>query len=832
MKSLGLRLALVISGVLLCLMLVADVWLERQLTKAIYEEERTQAETHAQTLLASLQTLMLNGQGTLAREWLDRLQGAGGIVDIEVLRRDGNEAFTDLSTVDQVNDFLSMPRFQRDPRSPRDPQSMPTQAFQKAFQKALQGETALERTDNSFTVLMPIHAKTECLACHGYDESPLRGVLNLTLSTAGTETRISNMRNSLWATSMLLVVLLGVAMWTALRFSVLRPIAHLRDAIVRVGQGERNTKLPVRHKDELGEVAQVFNRMQDDLQVYEARIRAVMDNVVDAIVTIDERGIIESVNPAVEKMFGYLPQELIGENIKKLMPEPYRSMHDEYLATYQRTRKTRILGSSRELVAMRKDGSVFSVDLAVSEMHLGEHGHFIGVMRDITERKEQMEALEYQALHDALTDLPNRTLLSDRVAQAILRAQREGLQLALVLADLDRFKEINDTLGHQNGDLILQQVSMRLRNALRESDTIARLGGDEFAALLPSVDLTQATNIVRKLIGALEEPFIIDEQVLHVGASFGIAMYPEHGEDESALMRHADVAMYIAKRASLGYTTYDSSKDQHSLRNLALVSELRSGIDSGEMILYYQPKVSLATGKVVGVEVLVRWRHPRYGLMLPDSFIPLAEQTGLINPLTQWVIKAALEQCQQWKVSGMCLPIAVNLSVRNLLDAQLLDQLAVALQNVPSDSLCRICLEITETAMMADPVRALTILNALNDMGIVLSIDDFGTGYSSLAYIKQLPVNELKIDKSFVMGMSVGENDAVIVRSTIELAHNLGFKVVAEGVEDEATYHMLAKLGCDVAQGYYISRPLPPADVEVWLRGSQWPLDEMITHKH
>ena len=827
MRSLGLRLALVISGVLLGLMLVADVWLERQLTKVIYEEERVQGEIHAKTLLASLQTFMLNGQGTLAREWLDRLQGAGGIVDVEVLRRDGNEAFTDLSTVKRVNDFLNMPRFQREPRAPHDPLPVPMQAFRKA----LQGETALERTDDSFTVLMPIHAKTECLACHGYDESPLRGVLKLTLSTAGTETRVSNMRNSLWATSVLLAIMLGVAMWIALRFSVLRPIAHLRDAIVRVGQGERNTKLPVYHQDEFGEVAQVFNRMQDDLQVYEARIRAVMDNVVDAIVTIDEHGIVESVNPAVEKMFGYLPHELVGENIKKLMPEPYRSMHDEYLTTYQHTRKSRILGLSRELVAMRKDGSVFSVDLAVSEMRLGQHSHFIGVMRDITERKDQMEALEYQALHDALTDLPNRTLLSDRVSQAIVRAQRDGSQLALVLADLDRFKEINDTLGHQNGDLILQQVSTRLRNALRESDTIARLGGDEFAALLPNVDLAQATNIVRKLIATLEDPLIIDGQSLHVGSSFGIAMFPEHGDDEGILMRHADVAMYIAKRANLGYTIYDPSKDQHSLRNLALVSELRSGIDNGELILYYQPKVSLAAGKVVGAEVLVRWRHPRYGLMFPDNFIPLAEQTGLINPLTQWVINAALEQCRQWKAAGMCLPIAVNLSVRNLLDAQLIDQLAVALHNVPHDSRCHICLEITETAMMADPVRALTILNALNEMGIVLSIDDFGTGYSSLAYIKRLPVNELKIDKSFVMGMSVGENDAVIVRSTIDLAHNLGFKVVAEGVEDEATYHMLAKLGCDVAQGYYISRPLPPGDVEAWIRNSEWPVDEMILHK-
>lgn len=831
MKSLGLRLALVISGVLLCLMLVADVWLEYQLTRVIYEEEQNQAEVHAKTLLASLQTLMLNGQGTLAREWLDRLHGAGGIVDIEVLRRDGSEAFNDLSTVEKVNKFLQMPRFQREPRIPHDDHPVSPEAFQKA----LQGETTVQRTTDSFTILLPIHANMECLVCHGYDESPLRGVLKLSLSTADIETHIHDMRHSLWATSVLLVLLVGATMWIALRFSVLRPIAHLRDAIVRVGHGERNTKLPVLNKDELGEVAQVFNRMQDDLQGYEARIRAVMDNVVDAIITIDARGIIESVNPAVKRMFGYLPHELIGENIKILMPEPYRSMHDEYLAAYQRTRKARVLGTSRELVAIRKDNSIFSIDLTISEMplseHIGGHSHFIGVMRDITERKQQMAALQYQALHDSLTDLPNRTLLSDRVSQAILHAQREGSQLALVLTDLDRFKEINDTLGHQNGDMILQQVSMCLRSALRESDTIARLGGDEFALLLPNVDLAQAISIVRKLIAMLENPLIIDEQALHVGASFGIAMYPGHGEDESALMRHADVAMYIAKRGNLGYTVYDPAKDQHSLRNLTLVSELRRAIDDGELILYYQPKILLSTGKVIGVEGLIRWHHPRYGLMLPDSFISLAEQTGLINPLMQWVITAALEQCRQWQIMGMPLTIAVNLSVRNLLDGQFADRLAVALQAVPQAARY-LCLEITETAMMADPERALIILKALNDMGVTLSIDDFGTGYSSLAYIKQLPVNELKIDKSFVMGMNVNDNDVVIVHSTIDLAHNIGLKVVAEGVEDEATYNKLKELKCDVAQGYYISEPLLPAGIDVWVRESRWPLDESITRKY
>ncbi len=817
MKSLGTRLAVVISGVLLCLMVVAGLWLQRQLTAAIYAEEKEQAQTHAKTLLASLQTLMLNGQGTLAREWLDRMHGTAGIIDIEVLRRDGREAFTDLSTVEQVNRYLNMPRFQRAAALPHDPTPPPP----GIFQKALQGQFVIERDRKAVTVLAPIAVKTECLVCHGYENESLRGVLKLVISTESGEARIREMRYYLWGVGSLLVMFLGVALWGSLRMSVLRPIGSLRSAIVRAGHGDRNARLLAVRKDELGDVADVFNRMQDDLQAYETRIRAVMDNVVDAIITIDEHGIIESLNPAAEKMFGYAASELIGENVKKLMPEPYRSMHDEYIENYMRTGKARIIGARREVIGLRKDGSTFPVDIAVSEMRLGGQRRFIGIVSDITERKEQMAALEYQALHDALTALPNRTLFSDRVSQAILRASRDGSQLALVLTDLDRFKEINDTLGHQNGDLILQQVAQRLRSALRESDTIARLGGDEFAMVLPAVELDQAIAIAQKLAIVLEEPFIIEEHALHVGASFGIAMFPDHGRDEGALMRHADVAMYVAKRGNLGYAIYDPAKDQHSLRNLSLMGELRAAIEHNDLILYYQPKISLSTGRVIGVEALVRWRHPRYGLMFPDGFIPLAEQVGLINPLTEWVVRAAAEQCRKWHDAGLSLTIAVNLSARNLLDSQFPKVLASLLQDMRTQS-SRLCLEITETAMMADPARALTVLGGLREMGVGLSIDDFGTGYSSLAYLKQLPVHELKIDKSFVMGMAVDESDAVIVRSTIDLAHNIGLKVVAEGVEDKVAYDLLEGLGCDVAQGYYISRPMPIEEFERWFHESPW----------
>lgn len=559
-RSLGIRLALVISAVLFLLMLPVGLWLDRQFTAAMRYEAMRQAKLHGSTLLASLQTLMLNGQGTLARSWLDRMYGESGIIDIEVLRRDGNEAFTDLNTVEAVNNFLGFPRFERQPTEPRHPRRV----LSRAFERSLRGELAIDwNTPGEVTLFMPIARQSECLACHGYEDNPLRGVFKLSFSTRDEERRIDNVRHRLWGIAAGLVGLLGVAMWLALRMSVLRPIARLRDAITRVGRGDRHAKLAVTQRDELGEVVTVFNQMQDQLLAGETRIRAVMDHVADAVITIDEQGIIESANQAVRHVFGYSPGELLGQNVKVLMPPPYRDEHDKYINNYLASGKPRILGMSREIVGRRKDGSVFPMDLTVSEMSLRGRRHFIGIARDITERMGKVAAIEYQALHDALTDLPNRTLFSDRLLQAILSATREGKALAVIIMDLDHFKEINDTFGHHGGDVILQQVAGRMRSVLRKSDTVARLGGDEFAVLLPASDLADALMIAKKLLGALDRPCELETQLLQVGASLGIALFPEHGPDGATLMKRADEAMYEAKRGKMGFAVYAPAKEQH-----------------------------------------------------------------------------------------------------------------------------------------------------------------------------------------------------------------------------------------------------------------------------
>ncbi len=445
------------------------------------------------------------------------------------------------------------------------------------------------------------------------------------------------------------------------------------------------------------------------------------------------------------------------------------------------------------------------------------------------ERAQQTAKLEHQALYDSLTDIPNRTLLHDRLRQAISTAQRTRTSLALLLIDLDRFKEINDTLGHARGDLVLKQIGPRIQAVLRQSDSVARLGGDEFAVLLPTVSSpSHAVLTAGKILQALQTPFPVEGLELEIGASIGIVLCPEHGAEAELLMQHADIAMYVAKHQGSGYAVYAPELDRHSPQKLTLMGELRHAIEHDELVLHYQPKLSLKTQSIIGVEALVRWNHPQRGMLYPDQFILLAEQTGLMKPLSLWVINHALSQHSAWKRGGLDISMAINLSARNLHDPELPSLVGELLQRhkTPPASLD---LEITESAIMADPVRALEVLTRLSAMGVKLSIDDFGTGYSSLAYLKKLPVDTVKIDKSFVMDMTQDEGNALIVRSTIDLAHNLGVEVIAEGVEMHEAWVELSILGCDAAQGYYINRPIPAAEFITWLNGSPWELAKTVS---
>jgi diguanylate cyclase (GGDEF)-like protein len=441
----------------------------------------------------------------------------------------------------------------------------------------------------------------------------------------------------------------------------------------------------------------------------------------------------------------------------------------------------------------------------------------------ITMRKQvqaRQTALEYHALHDSLTNLGNRNRLTINLEQAIKSAARENSSLALLVLDLNHFKEVNDTLGHPIGDQLLIEVGQRLSRLLRNADTIARLGGDEFAVLLPTANEIHAIKIAEKITTALSHPLNLDNRQIYTSASIGITVYPQHGSDARLLIQRADIAMYQAKHNKSKLAVYDPDTDKNSLKRLGLMADLRKALKEDGLDVYYQPQVSLSENRTIGMEALLRWQHPKYGFISPEEIINLAEQTGLIHDIALWVLSRAVTQAKQWIDAGFELNLAVNLSAQNLENDHLITQVKnlLARTKFPARQLT---LEITENAMMSNPERAVGILTQLDNMGIQLSVDDFGTGFSSLGYLKRLPVTELKIDKSFVTDIPNNENDAVIVRSTIDLAHNLGLTVVAEGVTDQATLDLLQILRCDIAQGFFINRPVCAEEFTDWLTKNQ-----------
>jgi len=436
-----------------------------------------------------------------------------------------------------------------------------------------------------------------------------------------------------------------------------------------------------------------------------------------------------------------------------------------------------------------------------------EISNLIEAFQEMDEKVSQRQgALEHQALHDHLTGLPNRLMLNQHLEYQLLAAERNIKNFSLLLMDLDHFKDVNDSLGHAIGDILLIKTSNRLTEHVRKTDTVTRLGGDEFAILLPEANSGEAELLVKNIIKSIKKPFIIGDNTINIGISIGIACFPDDGIDSKTLMQHADMAMYVAKRNQTGFSHYDDSEDFISTNRLTLIADLRKALNNDSLQLYFQPQIDIGGSGITGAESLLRWNHAEYGFIPPEKIVELAEYIGIIHSLSIWVLEKSIEQCSYWHQQGEKISIAVNLSVYDLTNTKLCETIGAFLNqyNLPSKFLT---LEITESGMMENPARSIEVLNTLSSMDINLSIDDFGTGFSSLAYLKQLPVNELKIDKSFVMNMDNDESDAVIVQSTISLGHNLGLKVIAEGIEHENLLQLAEELGCDKAQGYLFGKP-------------------------
>jgi diguanylate cyclase (GGDEF)-like protein/PAS domain S-box-containing protein len=568
---------------------------------------------------------------------------------------------------------------------------------------------------------------------------------------------------------------------------------------------------------ELFTQSQELHSLNTALRDGEVLTQAVLDNVADGIFVLDEAGRVESINRSASVLFGYAAGEPVGHPFDFMVAPASRSVlaerHDIHAA---RVAEGQGVAGPVETIGSRADGSTFAMELERRGILHAERPLTLVTVSDISERKAHTQALEHLALHDGLTGLANRALFNDLITHSIALATRAGESRGILVLDLDDFKLVNDSLGHDQGDELIKQVADRLRGAVREADVVARLGGDEFGILpADATDLAATAAIAWKIQESFKADFVLRDETVRVSPSTGIALFPDHGSDATELVHRADLAMYEAKRSGDGQTVFKAAYETETADRLALLLDLRNCVVRDELRLHFQPKVDLATGEICAVEALVRWQHPKQGLLMPASFISEVERTSLIAPVTRWVLDAALRQQSIWLKEGFDLQVAVNISARSLRHGDELVRTVAELTDRWGTGRRRLTLELTEGALIETSAPA--VLGQLHEMGVQLSIDDYGVGYSSLAYLQRLPTDELKIDRSFVTTLAASPDDVIIVRSTIELGHQLGLRVVAEGVEDELTAGLLVEYRCDFAQGYFFSRPVPADELTVLL---------------
>jgi len=561
-----------------------------------------------------------------------------------------------------------------------------------------------------------------------------------------------------------------------------------------------------------------FSRIQSE------RAELVLQDVVEGIVCFSPQGKIVSFNPAAEEIFGYSADELLHKDITILF-----SKSDDVEAGFSAASLTPSASGKnsrliRDLVGQRKDGGTCNMDLSISELKLDETSLFMGIMRDTQERRDADERIYFMAHYDALTGLPNRVLLHDRILQAIVSAPRLKRKVAILFLDLDRFKTINDSLGHSIGDLLLQAVAERLKGCIRSSDTVARLGGDEFIVVLPDLpEGTHAATVAQKILDTISTPFMIRDVELNTSASIGISLYPDDGVANEDLVANADVAMYRSKEHGRNnYHFFAPQMNDKAYERLTMENSLRRALDRQEFVLYYQPQVHPESGLIIGAEALVRWKNPERGLVPPGMFIPIAEETGLIVAIGDWVLREACRQNKAWQDEGLpSIPVAVNLSAVQFRQKGLADSVADALRQSGLEPQW-LELEITESAIMQNAEAAIKTLRSLKQMGLKLSIDDFGTGYSSLSYLKKFPLDKLKIDQSFVRDITTDQDDASIVTAIIGMAKNLKLRVIAEGVETRGHLDFLTSNGCVEIQGFYFGKPVPADEFRHLLAHGLW----------
>ncbi|WP_257984380.1 putative bifunctional diguanylate cyclase/phosphodiesterase [Neobacillus cucumis] len=565
----------------------------------------------------------------------------------------------------------------------------------------------------------------------------------------------------------------------------------------------------------------IVKRFQYQSIKFESKFRSVIEAATDAIILANRDGNIISWNKGAEITFGYKEKDVLGKNLQIIIPEHLREAHHRGMTRYLETQQPHVIGKTVELQGLKKGGEIFPIELSLATWKEGETIYFSSIIRDISERKQAEKKINQMVYRDPLTGLPNRRLLNDRLKHALDEADENKQFLSVMFIDLDRFKNINDSLGHAIGDQLLMEAAKRIQACVGESDTVCRQGGDEFIVLVPHSDTGTMTRMAEKMVDLFRQPIILGEYELFVTPSIGISIYPADGRDAETLIKHADTAMYrVKEQGKNNFEFYTPEMNEAISKKMKLEIGLRKAIENHELALVYQPQIDLETGKLFGLEALVRWDHHEWGMIPPDEFIALAEETGLILLIGEWVLYSACAQNKALQKEGYPpIRMAVNISSRQFQQPNFAGMVRKVLEDTGLDPMY-LELELTES-IIQDSQYAISTMHTFKKMGIHLSIDDFGTGYSSLSYLKILPIDTLKIDRSFTRNIFIDPKDASLVSTIITMAHNLGLKVIAEGVETTEQLHFLKQQKCNGAQGYYISKPIPAKEItEAWGRFS------------
>jgi diguanylate cyclase (GGDEF)-like protein/PAS domain S-box-containing protein len=816
--SIQIKLTLLIQVGLFVVLVFTQRWIMSSLEEKIFESAKNRAMEAADGIINGMNMLMVTGQISDPKNRILFIQKMGKSQGIKELR---------IFRAAQVNK-------QYGPGLPEE------QAADEIVQSVMNtGNPYFNRMDDkalSLRAVIPFVVSrnfrgTDCLACHQVAAGSVNGAASIMLDLTEESNTIKSINRWLWLGQFALQVILFFVIGAMIR-SFTKPIKKLQEVMTAMQvDGNLSRRVSITGEDEIGRMASAFNALAGSLQKSVTEVKEsqeqlklsaqVFVNSMEAIVITDIENNIIQVNKAFTDITGYSREEAIGNNPRILKSgehdqEFYRAMWETLLTT----------GSWQgELMDRRKNGEIYPKWLSITVVRdeKGDISNYIALFSDITERKASYERIQYLAHFDALTSLPNRSLLNDHLDMAIAVAKRSQTQLAIAFLDLDRFKVVNDSLGHHAGDLLLKIVSERLKSCIRESDIVSRLGGDEFVILLNGIqEPNEAALVAQKVVEAIAIPFMLDGNEVNIGTSIGIAIYPDNGLDHPTLIKNADAAMYHAKENGRNnFQFFSSAMNDKAFERLTLENDLRRAIKNEEFFLHYQPQIDVLTGKVVGAEALVRWQHPEKGLVPPNDFISLAEKCGLIVPIGEWVLKTACAQNITWQKEGLDpVLIAVNISAQQFHQKNFKESIMQILGDTGLDPHL-LELEITESAVMKNAESMLETLRSLKEIGLHLSIDDFGTGYSSLSYLKHFPINKLKIDRSFVKDITDDSNNNAIIETIINMGHNLKLKVIAEGVETAEQLAILKELMCDEIQGYYFSRPISPQDFVAFARKNQ-----------